>query len=175
MLRSSASRVTLVGAEDDLTLLVVAHLEVWGVAIERVDAAASGAPPADALVVVLGAAGGSGEAPDPGDAVDAIVAAAASGVPTVAVVLEPATADALDAALAAALDTVPDPAPGSATDAAWSTAAPSELLIGVPRGRDLFEAVESAVTSSASEVAARPRPPALDALPPSGPDEPPEG
>ena len=82
-----------------------------------------------------------GGQPDPGFArvVDAIVAAGADGVPVVAVVLEAGTA----ASLGAALD-------------ARGSAGPSELLTGVPRGRDLFEAIESAVTSSADDVAARP-------------------
>lgn len=154
MLRPSASRITLLGAEDDLSLLVVAHLEAWGVAVRRADATTRDDPPADALVVVLGAADGDGdghgERPAVGRAAEAIVAAGASGVPVVAVVLEPATSEALDAAL---------------------TASPSELLIGVPSGRDLFEALESAVTSSAADVAARPGVPALDATREAGADE----
>ncbi|MEY3019473.1 MAG: hypothetical protein RLZZ272_457 [Actinomycetota bacterium] len=144
MLRSSASSVTILGAEEDLTLLVAAHLAAWGVRVGRgglgdgVGRSVVAAPrstSADALVIVLG---GEDGAALPG-VVDAIAGAGSDGTPVVLVVLEPGTAEALDTALAAR-----------------GVPAPSELLVGVPRGRDLFEALESAVTSTADEVAARP-------------------
>ena len=144
-LRPSAARVVVVGADvSDLTVLVVAHLEAWGVEVVGPLAAGtragtgSGAelPEADVDALVL-------DVTAVGEPAAAVVAAAhAREVPVVAIALDPESADALDAALAT-------------TD----EREPSELLVGVPRGRDLFEALESAVTSTRDEVDARVRPP----------------
>lgn len=148
MLRSSASRIRLVGGTDDLTLLVAAHLAVWGLEVDAA-APASGA---------LRAHGSPGEAEGPGAlllvlastsdlevARAALATAGERSMPAVVVVADEGTAAALDRMIDAA-----------------GVPAPCELVIGVPRGRDLFEALESAVTSGADEVAARPSLPVPD-------------
>lgn len=144
MIRPSAQHVMVVADEGDLALLVLAHLAVAGIAVDGPVAgeeavAAARARGSDALVVLT-----AGDAPSASATAGLVARARAAGVPSVVIVDDDGASQAelVERVRPALLP----PAPG----------APSELLIGVPRGRDLWEALEAAITSTADDVARRP-------------------